>query len=116
MLLDTLDEGGGCTDTHDAGDDALVDVFDGVHLEQDVGHMLPRTTVGTLVESFVFLGVAIEPGRVVLDEVDDALVEFLTGSPVEPFLHGGLELVDVESAHEGRVEVGELVFLTLIHG
>ena len=78
--------------------------------------MLPRTTVGALVEALVFLGVAVEPGRVVLDEVDDALVELLTGSPVEPFLDGGLELVDVESAHEGGVEVGELVFLALVHG
>ena len=34
----------------------------------------------------------------------------------EPFLHGGLEIDDIEAAHEGRVQVGELLMLALIDG
>ena len=94
-----------------------MDVLDGIHLEHDVGNMLPRSTVSTLFESLVFLvvAVAIKPGRVILNEVDDSLVETLTGSPVEPFLYGGFELVDVETADKCRIEVGELVFFTFVH-
>ena len=93
-----------------------MDILDGIHLEHDVAHALPCTTVGALLESIKFTGVAVEPGGVVLNEIDDSLVETLTDSPVEPFLDGGLELEDVEAAHEGWVEVGELVFLAIVYG
>ena len=67
-------------------------------------------------KALVVFGVAVEPGGVVLNEVDDTLVESLAGSPVEPFLNGGPELKDVEATDECWIEVGELVFLAIVHG
>ena len=120
MLLNAADEGCCSACSHNAGDDTLVNVIDDVHFEHDVGHLLPCATVSTffepLIVMFLVTAIAIKPAGIVLNEVDDTLVEFLSCSPVEPLLYGRPELIDVEAADERRVKVGKLILVAIVHG
>ena len=93
---------------------------EGVGTQDDIRDALPGTAIGGLVQASVFIflgiGIAVQPNTVFLNERDDALVHTFPVRPKEPFLHRGLEIDDVEAAHKGRVQIGELVLFALVDG
>ena len=84
---------------------------------QHLRHSFPSAAVGRLFESLVLAskGGSVKHFRVFRDKIDYAAIQSRLRRPQQPFLRGGLEFVDIEAAHESRIQIGQLVFFAIVH-
>ena len=88
-------------------------------LLDDIRNAFPTTAVRSLVKPGVLtlLGVRIliQPDLVLLNEIYDTAVHIGLAGPKEPLLNGGTEVHDVETAHQGRVQIRQLILVSGIN-
>ena len=84
---------------------------------QHLRHSFPSAAVGRLFESLVLAskGGSVKHFRVFRDKIDYATIQPRLRRPQQPFLHGGLEFVDIEAAHESWIQIGQLIFFAIVH-